>query len=139
MKYIVALLLTCCGFAANAQTVIALAAGNCNVAQTVCSVPNDVPDATITFVYNPSSGLVTLVVTLVGPDPDYATSTVEYTGYLQLDAPTTATNFLVVTPFSATLSPSALLSGNIRKTRSGSGRGGWTWHPHWDFQTLVIY
>lgn len=137
MKSILALFLACCGFAANAQTVIGLGAGNCNVAQTVCSVPNDAGDV-ITFVYQSSNGEVTLVVTSVSPD--LTTSTITYSGLLQFSAsPTTKTNFLVITPFSATLSPSAVLSGNVRRTRSGSGRGGWAWHMHWEFQTLVIY
>jgi hypothetical protein len=137
MKNIIALCLACSAFAAHAQTVIGLGAGNCNVAQTICSVPNDAGD-TITFVYSSSDAAVTLVVTSVNPD-DLATNTVTYYGLLETAAPTAATNFLVVTPFSATMSPSAVLSGNIRKTRSGSGRGGWAWHMHWEFQTLVIY
>ena len=136
MKNAIAMFLACCGFAANAQSVIGLGTGNCNVAQTVCSVPNDAGD-TITFVYNSSTGGATLVVTSV--DPDLTTSTVTYSGLLQFSSSTTHTNYLVVTPFTSTMSPSAVLSGSIRKTRSGSGRGGWAWHTHWDFQTLVIY
>jgi hypothetical protein len=136
MKYLIALLLACCGFAANAQTHIALAAGTCNVAQTICSVPNGAGD-TITFVYNPRNGVVTVVVTSV--DSDLTVSTVTYSGRLHLGASKTASNSVVVAPFDAALSPSAELSGNIRKTRSGSGRGGWTWHSHWEFQTLVVH
>jgi hypothetical protein len=136
MKYLIALLLACCGFAANAQTHIALSAGTCNVAQTICSVPNGAGD-TITFVYNPRNGVVTVVVTSV--DSDLTVSTVTYSGRLHLGASKTASNSVVVAPFDAALSPSAELSGNIRKTRSGSGRGGWTWHSHWEFQTLVVH
>ncbi|GEM_PF-6009677 len=136
MKTMIAVLLACCAFAANAQSVIGLGAGNCNVAQTVCNIANDAGD-TITFVYNASTGGVTLVVTSVGPD--LTPTTLTYAGLLQASAATTHTNFLIVTPFTATLTPTAVLSGNIRKTRSGSGRGGWAWHTHWDFQTLVIY
>jgi hypothetical protein len=135
MKYIIAVLLAGCGFAANAQTHIALGAGTCNVAETVCSVPNGAGD-TMTFVYNPRNGAVTLVVTSV--DGDLTTSTVTYSGRLHVGASKTAANFVTITPFSAAMSPSAALSGNIRKTRSGSGRGGWTWHSHWEFQTLAI-
>lgn len=136
MKTLIALFLACCGFAANAQSVIGLSAGNCNVAQTVCSIPNDAGD-TITFVHNSSAGGVTLVVTSVGSD--LTTSTVTYSGPLQLSSSTTQTNFLIVTPFTVKMSPKAVLSGNVRKTRSGSGRGGWAWHTHWDFHRLVIY
>jgi hypothetical protein len=137
MKYIIALFLACCGFAAHAQTMLALGAGTCNVAQTICSVPNNGGD-TITFVYNSRNGEVILVVTSV--DPDLTTNTVTYSGRLQLSGSTAGTNnFVVVTPFHASMSPDAMLTGNIRKTRSGSGRGGWTWHMHWEFQTLAIH
>jgi hypothetical protein len=136
IKYIIALFLGCYGFAASAQTVIALGAGECNVAHTTCNVPNDAADV-ITFVYDSRNGEVTLVVTTVSAD--LTTSTVTYSGLLEFSGSTTGTTFLTVTPFSATLSPNAEISGNIRKTRSGSGRGGWAWHMHWDFETLVIY
>ena len=136
MKYVIGMLLACCGFAANAQSLIGLGTGSCNVAQTVCSVPNDAGD-TVTFVYNPSTGAGTLVVTSIAPD--LTTSTVTYSGLLQFSPPTAQTNYLIDTPFTSTLSPSAVLDGSYRKTRSGSGRGGWAWHNHWDFHTLVVY
>ncbi len=136
MKTILALLLAFCGYAVNAQTIVGLSTGSCNAAETVCSVPNDSGD-TITFVHNASTGSVSLVVTSV--NPDLTTSTVTYAGQLLNGASTTSTNYLIVTPFTANLSPTATLTGNIRKTRSGSGRGGWAWHTHWDFQTLTIY
>jgi hypothetical protein len=136
MKIILPLFLACCAFAANAQSVVGLSTGNCNVAETVCTIPNDAGDA-ITFVYNSSTGGVTVVVTSVAPD--LTATTVTYTGALQFGSAATHTNFLIVTPFTVAMSPTAVLSGNVRKTRSGSGRGGWSWHTHWDFQTLAIY
>jgi hypothetical protein len=99
-------------------------------------VPNDAGD-TITFIYDRTNGQATLVVTSVSSDLE--PTTVTYTGPLELGAATTSTNYLVLIPFTATLSPAATLTGNIKKTRSGSGRGGWAWHSHWEFQTLVIY
>ena len=135
MKNLVGLFLAGCALAANGQDVIALGAGNCNVAQTICSVPNNAGD-TVTFVYNARDGSVTLVVTTV--KPDLTTTTVTYRGLMRAGA-STNTNFVVVTPFSADLSPAAELHGNLRKTRSGSGRAGWTWHTHWEFQTLAIH
>ncbi len=136
MKTILALMLALFGLAVSAQTVVGLSTGSCNAAETVCSVPNDAGD-TITFVYNASNGTVSLVVTSV--NADLTTSTVTYSGLLQTGAPTSNSNYLIVTPFASTLSPTATLTGNIRKTRSGSGRGGWAWHTHWDFQTLTVY
>jgi hypothetical protein len=115
---------------AHAETVIGLSTGNCNTAQTVCTIPNDAGD-TIVFTFDNLN--VTLVIT------DAATASTTYTGVMQFGESTTRTNYLVVTPFTVELSPAATLSGNLRKTRSGSGRGGWAWHTHWDFQLLTIY
>lgn len=134
MKNLIGVLLACCAFAANAQSLVGLGTGSCNVAQTVCSVPNDAGD-TITFVYNQSTAEATLVVTSVAPD--LTTSTVTYSGALQFGPPTAQTNYLIDIPFTSTLSPSAVLDGSYRKTRSGSGRGGWAWHGHWNFHTLL--
>jgi hypothetical protein len=136
VRTIVALFLACCSYAAHGETILGLGEGSCNVAQTTCSVPNDAGD-TITFIYDRTNGQATLVVTSVSSDLE--PTTVTYTGPLELGAATTSTNYLVLIPFTATLSPAATLTGNIRKTRSGSGRGGWAWHSHWEFQTLVIY
>ena len=138
MKTVIALFFTCCSFAVNAQSVIGLSAGNCKAAEAVCNIPNDAGD-TITFVYNARTTGVTLVVTSV--DSDLTPSTVTYSGQLHFSPPTTHTNTLIVTPFNATLhtTTTAVLSGNLRMTRSGSGRGGWAWHTHWDFDSVVIH
>jgi hypothetical protein len=136
VRTIVALFFACCSYAANGETVVGLGEGSCNVVQTICSVANDAGDA-ITFIYDATRAQVTLVVTSVSADLE--PTTVTYTGPLQLGASTSSTNYLVLTPFTVPLSPAATLTGDIKKTRSGSGRGGWAWHNHWQFQTLVIY
>jgi hypothetical protein len=121
---------------AYAETVIDLGGGTCaltwtgNAYETICTVPNTVGDV-ITFTYAWDTGAVTLTVTDV-------VDTTAYAGQMQWGERTTNTNYLQITPFVVELTPSATLTGNLRKTRSGSGIGGWAWHTHWDFQTLTI-
>lgn len=133
MKSILAALVACCAFAAHAQTIITITGASCNVAQTVCSLANDAGD-TITFV-NGTSG-VSLVVTAISAD--LTTTTTTYTGQLTYTAPTTNTLYRVVNPWTATLTPPAVLTGERVMARSGSGRGGWAWHVHMGFDTLEI-
>ncbi len=123
MKSLFVSLLLLFGVSTQAQTMIGLGSvgGYCNTSP--CVVPNDVGDA-ITFL--DVSGKTTWTI-----------NGETYAGAIAWMPQTTHTNHLIITPFTIHLDPSADVTGRYRLTRSGSGRGGWAWHPHWDFVQLV--
>jgi hypothetical protein len=128
-KLFTILALALAAFCAQAQTVIDLTGSVCNVAQTVCSITSDPAHSiTFTFAYNTPASTVTLTV-----DGQI------YTGTLVLETATVNTLYYRTYPFSSTLFPTAVLEGSRYYTRSGSGRGGWAWHSHWQFDTLTVY
>lgn len=123
--------------AAQAQTTVALTAVapspftaleplGCNVANTVCRYT----DAT--------THAMKVVVTL---QPAFGVA-VDGANYGVTQASSTAlvdTNYRKVFDLEYTLAPTATLSGLKTMARSGSGRGGWAWHTHYEFSALTIY
>lgn len=123
--------------AAAAQTTIALTAAapspfspleplGCNVANTVCRYTDAATHG------------MKVVVTL---QPALAV-TADGTNYSVTQAVSTVlvdTNYRKVFDLEYTLMPTATLSGMKTMARSGSGRGGWAWHTHFDFTVLTVY
>lgn len=125
------------GSAAQAQTTVALTTAapspftaleplGCNVANTVCRY-TDAATHAMKIVVSPQSALV-LTVDGAGYTVTQATSTV-----------LVDTLYRKVSDLEYTLAPTATLSGTRTMARSGSGRGGWAWHTHYDFSLLTIY
>lgn len=125
------------GTAAQAQTTVALTTAapspftaleplGCNVANTVCRY-TDAATHAMKIVVSPQSALAL---------------TVDGTGYTVTQATSTVlvdTLYRKVSDLEYTLAPTATLSGTRTMARSGSGRGGWAWHTHYDFSLLTIY
>ena len=122
---------------AQAQTAVALSTAapspftaleplGCNVANTLCRYTDAATHA------------MKVVVTL---QPAFGV-TVDATSYAATQAVSTLlvdTNYRKVVDLEYTLAPTATLSGLKTMARSGSGRGGWAWHTHFDFSALTIY
>ncbi len=123
--------------AAPAQTTVALTSAapspftaleplGCNVANTVCRYTDAATHA------------MKIVVTL---QPAFGV-TVDGAGYGVTQVTSTLlvdTLYRKVVDLEYTLAPTATLSGMRTMARSGSGRGGWAWHTHYDFSVLTIY
>jgi hypothetical protein len=110
---------------AQAQTVITVVGQLCNVAQTTCVLQGDGGQAVVL-------DIGTSVVTMTIDGVPYSGTT---TSYVQ----TQSTNYYRSYDVTMTFVPTATLEAVSFYTRSGSGRGGWAWHKHWDFNTITIY
>jgi hypothetical protein len=126
MKKLFALLALALGLSTvQAQTVITIVGQTCNVAQNICVLQGDSGQA---------------VVLDISPSAVYMTiDGVPYSGTTTSEVQTQATNFYRSYDVTMTFTPTAVVEGAKFYTRSGSGRGGWAWHQHWDFETITVY
>lgn len=117
---------------AQAQTVVAINSQSCNVALSQCTLTDSSGDTLVVqgqWVY---SGAVTVgVTTSAGPQ---LTRTCVAARTL-----VSRTNYKIIDDLTITCGDGSSLSGTYSATRSGSGRGGWAWHPHVSFETLTLY
>jgi|SRR6266850_5789500 len=111
------------GLGAQAQTVITVVSQTCNVANTTCVLQGD-------------GGQV------INVNPQAATMDIDgvpYTGSITSFVTVSATNYRRVSDVTFTFTPTAELDAVYILARSGSGRGGWAWHPHWVFNSITVY
>nr|WP_316640865.1 hypothetical protein [uncultured Roseateles sp.] len=118
--------------AAYAQTTSNITSQACNVALSQCTATDSNADTLVVqgqWVY---SGPVTLsIVTAAGAQPTKSC--------LASRTSISHTNYKIVDDLSITCDDGSTLSGTYTATRSGSGRGGWAWHPHVFLESLTRY
>lgn len=117
---------------AAAQTTTTITTQTCNVALSDCTMTDSAGDAievTGQWVY---SGPVTVYVTPPGGARVARAGTATRTLVSQ-------STYKIVDDLVITCTDGTTLSGTYTQTRSGSGRGGWAWHSHVMFDTLVQY
>jgi hypothetical protein len=124
-----AIILGITALSAHAQTVINIVSQTCNVAQTACVLQGDGGQV---IALDPAS------VTMVLNDVSYTGSVTSYVP-IQSCPPRPFACYRVSYDVTMTFSPTAELTAVRSFTRSGSGRGGWAWHPHWLFETITVY
>lgn len=133
MKRIVLLsLVSALSLPSHAQTVSTITSQSCNVALSQCTLTDSNTDTVVVqgqWVY---SGAVTVsVVTLAGAQPTRSCTASR--------TPVSQTLYKIVEDLTIACGDGSELTGTYTATRSGSGRGGWAWHPHVFFETLSLY
>lgn len=114
------------GLTAQAQTIIGITGSTCNTAQTTCVLQGD--GGQVILVDNPGGPVVSMTI-------DGNT----YQGSVTSTVVTENTLYHKTVDYTATFVPTATMDYAHRLSRSGSGRGGWAWHSHWDFDTVTVY
>lgn len=109
--------------AAQAQTTITVVSQTCNVANTACVLQGD------------GGQVITLDPTSVKMSID----DVGYLGAVTSSVVLTSTLYRHTSDVTFTFTPTAQVDAIYTLARGGSGRGGWAWHPHWQFLTITVY
>jgi hypothetical protein len=117
---------------ARAQAVSNITSQTCNVALSQCTATDSDGNTIVVqgqWVY---SGPVTLsVVAPTGTQPSRSC--------VASRTPVSQTNYKIVEDLSIGCGDGSSLAGTYTATRSGSGRGGWAWHPHVFLEVLTLY
>lgn len=118
--------------AVHAQTTSDITSQNCDVPLSRCTLMDSNADTAVVqgqWVY---SGPVSVsIVTLDGAQPTKSC--------VAARTLVSQTTFKIVDDLMINCSDGSSLAGTYTATRSGSGRGGWAWHPHVAFESLVFY
>lgn len=107
---------------AYSQSIVDVVSQTCNADFTECKLQGS--DGKL-YIVNP------VAATMVEGTTNYTGTKVYTTEIL--------TNYKYQAGVVFTFTPTATLDATYSRVRSGSGKGGWTWHTHWVFDSITLY